>query len=273
MIRSRDIAILNETRQATAIAEMADEQKPLADGWLSYTKGVKWICHATGVGLTQAVSDDDLDVLESFYTSRHVPPSIELTAYASEDLLKRLGQRGFRLVHFEHVLSRSLSAEDDPMVSLPFGMPEGLVIERTDPQDADRLRLHAKVVSHGFEEPGVQKSEAELDMIERSIRHPRSTGFLAFVNGTPAAACGMEICTINNTKACALWGTSVEKPFRKRGIQQALIAHRLAWAIKHGCELAIMESRPGIPSERNAARLGFSLTYVRVAMTKPLDAA
>ena len=265
------IACINETRQAIAIGEIADERQPIADGQMSYTRGVAWNCHTTAVGLTCEVTDDDIEQIILFYESRSMPANIELTTFASEDFLGKLRSRGFGLVHVENVLACPLGSGDDPFARMPFGLPDGLTIERTDPDDTGALRMHALLASSGFHTPANPASEKELELMERSIRHPRSVGFVAFVNSQPAAACGMEICSVNGVKACALWGTSVNEAYRHRGVQQALIAHRLTYAISQRCSLAVIESKPGIATERNAARMGFGLSYVRLILTRPLS--
>ena len=66
----------------------------------------------------------------------------------------------------------------------------------------------------------------------------------------------------------SLFGASVLPAFRRRGIQQALISARLQTALSLGADLASITSHPGIPTERNAARLGFQLAYVRAVMVK-----
>ena len=66
----------------------------------------------------------------------------------------------------------------------------------------------------------------------------------------------------------SLFGTSVLPAFRRRGIQQALIAARLGRALSLEAELASITSHPGIPTERNAARLGFQLAFARSVLVK-----
>lgn len=66
-----------------------------------------------------------------------------------------------------------------------------------------------------------------------------------------------------------LWSTPVLEVHRRRGIQQALIAHRLAIGHRHGCEVALTESKPGIPTERNAGRRGLTLACTRLAFRAP----
>jgi GNAT superfamily N-acetyltransferase len=262
------VAKINEHRQALATSELVDDRARLADGWMSFTPGVKWCNCATGAGLSAAVGDAELDALEAFYEQRGVPAAIELTTLALEELLGKLGQRGFRIEHFENVLARSLSPGDEPIALLSHELPADLEIRETDKDDAGQVAQQAALVSGGFRLEGAEPDAADIAILERAVCHARSTSFMAFVDGQLAGACSMEICAIEGVTACSLWGTAVATPYRKRGIQQAMIARRLAYAIEHGCTLAIIESKPGIPTERNASRLGFILSYVRFMMSK-----
>jgi GNAT superfamily N-acetyltransferase len=269
MFEPLQVAKINEHRQALATSELVDDRARLADGWMSFAPGVKWCNCATGAGLSAALGDAELDALEAFYKQRGVSPTIELTTLASAELLGKLGRRGFRIEHFENVLARALAPSEDPFASIAHGLPAGLELRETDKADAGQVAQQAALVSAGFRLEGAEPDAADIDILERAIRHARSTSFMGFVDGQLAGACSMEICTIDGVTACSLWGTAVSKPFRRRGIQQALIARRLLHAIEHGCTLAIIESKPGIPTERNAARLGFVLSYVRFMMSKP----
>ena len=267
MLTAYEVAKINEHRQALATSELVDDRAPLADGWMSFTPGVKWCNCATGAGLSAAVGDVELDALEAFYAQRGVPAAIELTTLVSQDLLGKLGGRGFRIEHFENVLARPLADGDEPLALLSHALPAGLEIRETDKGDGGQVGAHAALVSGGFRLDGAEPDAAKIAILERAVVHERSTSFMALIDGQLAGACSMEICTIDGVTACSLWGTAVATPYRKRGIQQAMIAKRLAYGIEHGCTLAIIESKPGIPTERNAARLGFALSYVRFMMS------
>ncbi|MBK7405732.1 MAG: GNAT family N-acetyltransferase [Phycisphaerales bacterium] len=215
------------------------------------------------------LSEQDLGILESFYADRGVTPRLELTVFVPEDTLRLLGSRGYLVEHFETVLARPLDEGLDMADLLPRGWPPGVEIRRTDPADERACRQHSSLVGSGFQTEPL--SEAMIDMGVRAIRHPRSVAFMAFVENQPVAGCGMEVCDCVGTRACSLWGTTVLEPFRRRGIQQALISARLAHGISEGCRLAMIESKPGIPTERNAARLGFTPAYTRVCMAGRLQ--
>ncbi len=70
---------------------------------------------------------------------------------------------------------------------------------------------------------------------------------------------------------CIGWlGWAVTLPaHRRKGVHQALLAHRLNEAIKMGCTLMSAESRGETkdapnPSYHNLQRLGFQLAYLRL---------
>lgn len=260
------VARVNEGRQSAALRGLADEAMEVGGGVMCFSPGVPWMNHATGVGLEPTDGPAELRAIEEFYRERAVQPRIEITVFASKNFLAQLGERGFVVEHFESVLARALGP-GAPAFD-PGGEQNicGLAIERTDPDDPGRCRLHSRVAGSGFQTEPL--SEAMIEMGVRAIRHPRSVAFMAFVDGEPAGACGMEVFEQQGVRACALWGTTVLGPYRRRGIQHALIRRRLAYAAERGCTLAIVESKPGIPTERNAARLGFGLAYARVCMAQ-----
>jgi GNAT superfamily N-acetyltransferase len=57
--------------------------------------------------------------------------------------------------------------------------------------------------------------------------------------------------------------------FRRRGVQSALLAARLAWAVEQGCDLAVSFARPGSISHRNIERNGFRVAYTRTKLVLP----
>ena len=105
---------------------------------------------------------------------------------------------------------------------------------------------------------------------ESVITRGNDTG--AFGKCAPTSYFCAAICGIGTTARdglAALFGTSVLPAFRRRGIQTALIAARLERARQRDCTFATIHSRPGIPTERNAKRMGFALVYTKAIMTMP----
>lgn len=260
------IARFNEMRQREALRELAEESLEIGAGVVTYARGVDWICHATMMGFNDEVSEEDIIRFETFLAERGVTPKIEITNFATEGFLTSLANRRFVVTQFENVFVRRMHAVEDPFGSMCHPLPEGLEIVRVDPSDDAMCREHAVLVMKGFMPEPIPEEQIAIGI--RSIVHPRASGFMALIDGEPAGACGMEVSEYDGMRAASLWGAVVAEPFRRRGIQQAMLAHRMAYGLERGCDLAMIESKPGIATERNAVRMGFSLGYVRVCLAK-----
>lgn len=265
---SKMVMLLNERRQQAVIAELSDEHEniPQAEGGgvVAFKQGVDWLCQAIGCGLDSPITDAGVRRIAAFLRSRGVRPSIDLSDLSGEDAFAAMARAGLALEQAERVYARGLD-RPVPQPALPD--------VRIDPLDeADEASLEA-LVRHrvqGFSEPGAEPQHGEFEAAERSQTHPRSRGFCAYVDGKLAGSCGMEVIELapahgqEPVRLASLWGAVVGEPYRRKGIQGALIARRLQQGVEEGCRLAVIECDPGIPTERNAIRLGFSLAYTRL---------
>lgn len=260
-----EIARLEEHRQAVGTAEVAGEAVKIAGGWMCYEAPGSWSNQAAGLGLEGPVTDEELDTLVAFYESRGAEPKVEVCPFVDETLVHGLAKRGFVLREFENVLARELPPGEDLDAILPRGMPEGLTFVRVDGTDEAQTLLFADVSSSGFREKGAPVDASDLALATRIAVHPRCESYLVRIHGEAAAGGAMEA----GEHVGSLFSTSVLPAFRRRGVQAALIAHRLKRARARGCRLVCIHSHPGIPTERNAARLGFAIAYTKVLMVKP----
>jgi GNAT superfamily N-acetyltransferase len=254
---------------------LADEYERIPDalggGTVAFMEGTHWLCGAIGCGLDHPLTSEGVRYARDYVATRGGRPRVDLTDQSGRDAFLAVGSAGLALKHAERVLWRDLAH--------PVGAPSvpGLTLERLDPGDDDQLLRHARHTMHGFSRPGEPPTEGELQAAIRSQKHPRSRGFLAFIDGHLAGTCGMEVASIAPVagqppvKVASLWGAVVGEPYRRRGLQHALIAHRLRQGQQEGCTLAVIECEPGIATERNAARVGFALAYTRLAFKAPAE--
>lgn len=204
----------------------------------------------------------EVQELVAWFEGGGVEPRVEFAPAADGSLLEALGGAGFRVRDFENVLFRELGAAD---AAPPHGWPAGVTLRLVDPSDAADVRRYARTVLAGFMPPGMEPPDEFLALSERVVRQPRSRALVAEVDGVAVGGGGMEAAG----DLAALFGASVAPTFRRRGVQGALIAARLNLAAKQGAALATIGTRPGIPTERNARRLGFQLAYTKIVLVRP----
>jgi len=173
--------------------------------------------------------------------------------------LDGLADRGFALREFETVLAREVGAGE---LLRPDPWPQGLEIVEVDPADDAQVRTFIEVSTSGFRPEGQALDAANEAIARRIVEYPRSRSFLALVGGVPAGGGGLEI----GRDVASLFGTSVLPRYRRRGIQRALILRRLERCREEGLDLAVIRSKPGAATDRNAMRLGFALAYTRVVL-------
>lgn len=254
-----EIARLEEARLSRSIADLAREAEPVAGGWMSYDAPGSWANQATGLGMAGPVTGADLDRLVAFYEARECVPRLEVCPFADPSLLQELRLRGFGLVEFENLLARDLAP------GLDRGpVDDELTIEPVDPADERTVETFIDVSTSGFRPPDQPIDGWFAAITRRMVSHPQVRCFLARVGGEPAGGGACEIAD----EIVALFGTSVLPAFRRRGIQRDLMVRRLDAGRRDGARLAVIGSKPGIPTERNAGRLGFELAYTKVAVER-----
>ncbi|PRP94860.1 GNAT family N-acetyltransferase [Enhygromyxa salina] len=259
-----EIAQLEERRQARLLADVTPLVQPFAGGFMGFHEPGSWQNQACGVGLAGPVGADEITNMIEFYQSRGVEPRVELSPFADESLVAGLGERGFVIREFEHVLARELDPGEDLEAALPFGRPAGLELRELDQADRPMLERAVEVALRGFYPTG-EIPRAMFDACVATNSMPNNLTVLAWLDGELVAAGTVSV----GGEVASLMGVSTEPRARRRGIQQALIVERLALARGRGCVLATIGSRPGIPTERNALRLGFSVAYTKVIVVRP----
>lgn len=241
----------------------ASAVEPVGGGYAIYIAPGSPINSARGVGLSGPVSLAQVQAFEDFFRSRGEGPRLRLSPLADTSLVDLLGQRGYVVTGFFSTLARAL-----PPDFTPAPLPEGIQVAAARP-DEDDVWIHT--VAEGFEEKA-DPSPAAFDILEPNFYAADSQPFFAWAaekdgKRQPAGGGGMYICP----QECAveLGGTSTRLPYRKRGVQAALIEARLAAACQAGCDLAMVLTEPGSPSQRNLLRAGFWQAYTSVVVATP----
>ncbi|MCC5823932.1 MAG: GNAT family N-acetyltransferase [Phycisphaerales bacterium] len=266
------LALLESRRQAVGVAEIADTAEPILGGTMCYTAPGSWTNQAMGLALDHAIAHEEIeqetDHFVDFYVARGQEPRIELCPFAHDAFIAALAARGFTLVEFETVMARPLNALDPTAPAVPAGV----TIRRIDPHDPAESAEWIRVSNAGFLEPGDPKELVFTESSRRVITHPRSAAFVAEQDGRVIGAGAMEIADpFGDEPIACLFAAAVLPEHRRRGVQQTLIAARTEHARRAGATHAFIHAKPGIPTERNARRLGFETVYTNAVLVMRRD--
>lgn len=210
----------------------------------------RYVNRAMGIGLGDTPAGDVVSAVERFYNAQSLSASVEINPWVRADLVSALSAANFRVERFRNVYVRELTTLPEQSPADIRAVDETTMLARNAILAGDAWG-EARRVSDEFCEAMAQLNDAH--------------DFVAFVNDVPAA-CG----SLNIVDGVGwLGGAATLKEFRGKGLQQALLAHRLHLARKLRCAFAACTAVPDGQSARNLERLGFQLLYTQSVLTKP----
>ena len=236
--------------------------------------GESHVIEACGVGFDGRDPGDVFDEAEAVYRAAGSAYGyMQISPYVDAAYGPALRARGFAFDHTLHVFCAALASleiEDCRGAS-------GITIERVDHDDAERVERAAIEVVRGKlgldDDAQVDEAKAVISRMVVSCR-----GVATFVARRGDAIAGgasiglWEGHPLSPSHA-NMYGAGVEPAWRGRGVQMALIRARLRWARERGVETVSLDCRPGVATERNAARLGFELVYTKPVFLKRYTSA
>ena len=244
-----DAALARRIESGEALnAAGSGESIPTCGGYANFAGAGSPLTHAIGLGMNGPVSAADFDRMEDFYRSRGVPVNLDLCPHADPSLAELAGARGYRIIEMNNVLAGPVAGGPDARVHLA-GPTEAEIWNRT--------------VIRGFF-PASDLSAMEIDLCRRLLRLDSASGWLAMVDGQPAAGGAMNM----RDQLALLFADSTLEEFRGQGLHLALIRARLQHAAGHGCDLATASTAPGSVSQRNYERAGFRVLYTKLNMQR-----
>jgi hypothetical protein len=212
-----------------------------------------------GIGIKQDLDEHILDEVEKLHREQNEPVRVELATLARTEVGRRLTERGYRLLGFENILGCDLNR-------IALKNTGGIQIDRIGDS---RINDWKETTITGFSSPddsGVVADKHTHGMIrqviEDSILIPRFDRYLAFIDGKPAGGASMQL----DAGVVMMTGATTLSEFRKRGIQNALLARRLFDAREKGAEFAVIVTAPGTTSQANSMKHGFELLYSRAVL-------
>lgn len=216
-----------------------------------------------GLGFAGPIDEAVLAEVEQEFAARGTPLPVEISCLAEAGTHAMLTRRGYALTGFENVLARRLA---QPITTRAQPTADLEIHEVGEEHDA---RWFDTVIT-GFAHPdteGVASHESyPREILERTMQDvvlaPGFVRHLASIRGEPAGGASMRL-TDGIVQLC---GAATLPAFRRRGVQSALLAARLAFARDRGCDLAVVTTLPGSKSQENVQRLGFELLYTRAIL-------
>jgi GNAT superfamily N-acetyltransferase len=219
----------------------------------------------TGLGFDGIPASDELDRVEGAFATNGAPTQIELSHLADPAIGALLTTRGYRLESFENVLGRSLGGTEAPLPT-----PDVDIGRSWDDEFDTWLAVMADAAAHPDtdgvpwheEFPRAIYMDAMKDAAEAGVRR-----YKADHGGVLAG--GAELRLVDGIAQFA--GAATSPAHRRHGIQNALLAVRLADAATEGCDLAVIVTQPGSKSHQNAQRRGFHLLYTRAILVRSAE--
>jgi GNAT superfamily N-acetyltransferase len=256
-----DTARLEEQRQAVTLSEIAGEWLEVGGGRAARGAPGIWANIAMGMGLDGPFCFEDVERAIDWYMEAGIEPRFELCPYVEPAFVEHCKRAGLVLRSFENVFYRMLD-EEHP-AALPQGLDPKIELRQIDP--ADQAEEYGHCIAAGFTPEGKPVREADIQAYTRTALHARTSVLGAIHQGRIVGGGAVEVAG----EISSLYAASVLPEFRRRGIQQALMAGRLSLAQDQGARLATIGAKPGISTERNALRMGFRVAYTKVVLVKP----
>jgi len=236
---------------------------PLAGGLAVYAGPGAPMNKVIGLGLGDALDASALAEVEAEWESRGEAVRVELSTLDDGAAARMLTARGYRLLGFENVLGRRLTASDG--VGPGTEGPEIVIAADADLERWIEITLDAFAQPDAGPLPTEEHPRDELAAVFRDIsRMSGVTRYFAMIAGAPVAAASVRF----DSRLAQLTGAATLPTFRRRGLQTALTTRRLADAQRAGCDLAVVTTNPGSKSQQNVQRRGFELLYARAILVK-----
>lgn len=197
--------------------------------------------------------EKQIDKIIDFYKEKEIPVRFELTpAHTSPELLTHLSETGFYQNDFHSTLYAPLFNEAETSYEVN---EQKILIRKLKRNEFDTF---AEIYTKGFEMPPFLKSGiAQNNEILYNIKN--WTFYLASYENVPA---GIGVLFIKD-RIATLAAAATLPTFRNKGIQSALIKHRIYQAILQNCDLIVGQAKFGSISQNNMERAGMSIAYTK----------
>lgn len=249
-------AALDSVAHARALARLdsmwGTEVLAVAGGSLVLCGPGLYVNRARAAGIEPPLREADVGLVEARSAAVGVPAAVEVSPATHPDSVALLRNRGF--VHEAErdvrVFVRDLDDAADPPA------PSGIEVA---PAPSVEEWQHVSALGWGHTSDSARRA---ADAFARAAAAVDGEHMVIAYDARQGSALGCASVTIRGNVA-TLGGMSTIPEERGRGVQGALILHRLDLARQAGCSIATTCTVVGGASERNVQRYGFRPVYIR----------
>jgi GNAT superfamily N-acetyltransferase len=221
-----------------------------------------YVNRAIAVGLDGPLSDEQVELFEARCAVVGVPPAVEVTEATHDSVAPALRARGYVLDGTTSALRRGLDDIDQLA-------PSDSTI-RIEPANLELLTVWQQTSALGWGHLDGDARRAS-DVFARVAAEVDGDGLVLASDAHDGRPVGCASLSIRNGVA-TLGGMSTVPSERGRGVQRAMILHRLRVARDQGCDIVTSSAVPGGASERNLIRHGFVPWFDVSTLARPAPA-
>lgn len=215
----------------------------IAGGWLVLMGADMYVNRLVGAG-HRGLTATELDVIEEHFADHGLVPELQLSDWTPESTLELVRERDYRADWCRDIYALSLPADRAPRP------PSEITFDQVDDTTFGEWQtIHTREFAIGED-----AATAAEQFCRAAHLAPGATDVIARVNGESLAVASVSM----RDQVAWLGGMTTVPRARRRGLQTALLGHRLGLAVENGCDLAITAADPDSPSGRNIERAGFS---------------
>jgi len=216
-----------------------------------------YVNRAMGAGVERGLTDDEWDELERRSAAVGVDASIEITRHSHDDTRRAAETRGYAL---EEVTSALVLDAEPEMTAIDAAF-------EIVPANGDLLPVWQEASAEGFGplDPIKRRAHDAYARAAAVVDRERFVIVLDLDDRRPLATASLTV----RRGVATLGGMSTVPAERGRGVQSALIRHRIRVARELGCDLVTSTAAPNSQSERNLIRHGFRRAFEIEVWTHP----
>jgi len=232
---------------------------PVADGFAVLCGQGLYVNALFAAGITEQVSANDLDNLEQRCAAMNLPASVETSSSTGPQLGELLSSRGYTAGNTIEAFVLKLDDAQTTQVEVDVAQSGSNLVVESANEELLGLWQETCAAAWGHTSVEARRSSDTFAAAAAVVDGPGLLIARDESDGRPVATASVTI----HDGVATLGAMSTLPTERRRGIQRALIAHRLGFARSMGCDLAYTTAATGGDSARNLARHGFQHLHTK----------